>query len=252
MTQHTFQSLANPNMRYVVSTERLVEDWRDAHRYLSDYIGQFDTMGDGETQHAPTGRVLYKQFTDFCASAATYLEAAQFNVDKLDEMARTLGGEMRSYGASCDDIRAAAKVKYKEGKRRYYEQSTYKMSASESKQYDKRWSEVLEYHNGSFVSIVSLCNITSGGGFLQRYAAIDQAAETYRTIFGEYDSAHEPGRVLEWLNWEWNQCHRAQEAFHALKHFCCSVAERDHGVRSMECYTHNVENDKRLKEEAAA
>ena len=252
MAEFRFPSLQNPNMRYVVSTERLVEDWRDAHRYLSDYIGQFDTMGDGETAHTPTGRVLYEQFTDFCASAATHFHNCQHTADELDEMARTLSGEMRSYNGGADDMRSAANVKYKDGKTRYYEKNTFKVSSSDSKRHDKRWEEVCQYHDGSFASIVGLCGVGSHGGFLSRYAAIEQASDTYQTIFGGYDSSRDPGRFMEWMNWEYERCHRAREAFHALKYFCRSVTERDQAVRSLECYVHNVENDKRLKEEAVA
>lgn len=246
MARFTFKSLADPNnRRYMVSTDRLSDNWRDGNQFISDRVGWFETYGDGECQHCPTSQVLAAEmFTDFCASAATYL------LEGGDEaVARILHGEIRSYNIHHGEVRKAMGIKYKEGKKQYVNRSDWKVSSSDSKRHDRRWEEVVSWMDGGYLSLVGLLRIGSGN-FLRVYNELDTLRTVCYELTGSFE--HHPWQVLEWLHWDYRLGGRADEAFHALRAFCTAVEAKEQAKRSLDCYVSNVENDKRLAAEAVA
>lgn len=248
MSRFTFRSLQDANRRYIVSTDRLTENWRNANEFLSDKVGWFDTYGDGDTQHCPTCAVPVDMFGDFCASAATQL--LQGPPSQADDLARVLYSEMNYYGLSADAVRDAAAVEWKEGKRRYVNRDdNFKVSSSDSKRYDKRWDEICEWMDGSFRAVVGMMKL-GGSNFLRTFNELTDLAETYEAVTGRH-AAH-PWQILDWLHWDANHGWDCRTAFMALLGAVLATVKKDNAKRALESYVSNMENRARLAAEKAA
>lgn len=242
-----FASLAEPNnRRYVVSSERVTEDWTRSNEFLGDHIGWYPTYGDGDTQHAPMCRVPFDMFEDFCISAVTYLMTVGPNAD---DMCRILSSEMKNYDVHTGTVRGAMSVTYKEGKRRYYNNSDWKVSSSENKQYDKRWHEVVEWMDGSLKAVIGLMKL-GNRSFLSFYSGCDETRDIYYQLTGHWGP--EPHEIIEWVRWNHQRAFMVRDAFHALRCLVRSVEQRDQAKRGFECYQSNLENQRRIAEEKKA
>lgn len=143
MTEFTFPSIARPNMRY-----RMYESSQDnpaSGHYgvsrgnpISEYISSFDTMNDGEVQHAPDYLPQVDQIDDFLhsllAAIHTHRDGLPVGFDYVFNVHR---GE-----ASCDMVRFAKKLKRKPGETLYINLSDLKKSGSFERRHDKRWIAV--------------------------------------------------------------------------------------------------------------
>lgn len=139
----TFPSLARPNMRY-----RLYEsyDASPAHNWLRDsgissHVSQFDTMGDGETQHAPEAVVPKTQMLDFLRSFFAIIHLLPEG-----ELPKCIVRAFCYKSISAETMAFVWSLKYNENKTVYVNLSDNKKSTSESKRHDKRWFELKRFH----------------------------------------------------------------------------------------------------------
>jgi hypothetical protein len=247
MPRTVFSSVSEPNnRRYVVSSERVSEDWRNSKQFLGEHIGVYHTFGDGDTQHDPISRVQFDNFEDFCISAVTYIMTEGVNGD---DMLRILSSEMRNYDCHTGTVRGAMGVTYKEGKRRYYNNSDWKVSASENKQHDKRWHEIVEWMDGSLRAVIGLMKLGSRS-FLSFYAGCDETRDIYYQLTGSWGP--EPHEIIEWVKWNHQRGFMARDAFHALRCLVRSVEQKDQAKRGFECYQSNLEYHRKQAEEKKA
>src|SRR5207247_2212272 len=100
---------------------------------------------------------------DFLASLGAYLLLPTTPAEHVEIVRRHWG-----YPIGPDKIRFLAGVKYKEGKRTYYSVSEEKVSASDSKQHDKRWAVVPEFATGPSTENVWRLLDQFYGGLLSR------------------------------------------------------------------------------------
>jgi len=145
MTTFTFTSLANSNLRYrlyAVDSENPAYDWTRRTNEISRYLSAYDTMGNGETQHAPDYLPQQDQAGDVFRS---FLAAI---VDIPDgELPDAVHSFLRDGETSCDDmIRFAWALKYRESKNQYVNLNELKTSSSDSKRHDKRWLKLESYY----------------------------------------------------------------------------------------------------------
>ena len=247
MPRTVFASLQDKDRSYVVDSNRVTEDWTNSNQFLGDHIGWYPTYGDGDTQHAPTCRVPFDMFEDFCVSAVTYL--LQPSTDG-DAMARILASEMRNYDCHVGTVRGAMAVVYKEGKRRYYSPSEdWKVSASDSKRHDKRWFEIVEWMDGRLKSVIGLMKL-GNRGFLAFYNGCDEARDHYYNLTGHWGP--EPQDIIEWLHWNHQRGFMARDAFHALRCAVRAGEQKDAAQRGLECYHSNLDFQKKQEAEKNA
>ena len=243
MSRIVFKSVADPNSRrYVVEPSRLFE--RCDNQTLSPHIGWFETYGDGDCQHCANSPVGVALFCDFCASAAEYLSGVA--VSDAEELCRILSSEMRDYSAvDPGRIQALRSVVFKEGKRRYFDRSTGKVSAADSKRHDKRWEEVVPWMDGSFDAVAGLCGM-GRGSFLYVAAVYEDFREVWRIQTG--DSGVNAWQFFEWLRWSVNEGYHAFNAFNALRLRVKSWENGQQAARSLDCWR----NNEALRQEQAA
>ena len=77
--QHRFASLSRQNIGYIVSSDSMLfwdQAYHSSTRVVATWAGEYDTCGDGLTQHSPAGVVREAAFADYLASLAQAVEAA--------------------------------------------------------------------------------------------------------------------------------------------------------------------------------
>jgi len=236
----TIQSLQDSNRRYVVSESSLHDDWRNRDRSLSEYIGHYDTMGDGETAHTPTGQVGADLLLDFLRSVA--VEFPRLCSDARQDLARLMARDVRYGCVTYNRVRAALKVKHREkGKRRYYNLNDLSVSGAASKEFDKRYSEITKWQDGGFASVVGLVGIS--GGLLAKYSSVALIGDMYENITGEY--ATDPAEFLEWLGYssrKWD----LRDAYRVVERFVQAAEYARDAERSAECLRGNLKRSAEL------
>ena len=146
MNTFTFSSIARPTWRYRLyekSDDNPGYDWRRSWGSISDHLSQYDTMGDGETQHSPDCLVQNEDFCDVVASLVENLHRIPVDMEQMPGWLRWFW--RTDCVASDEQIRFALSLKFDERKTTYYNLSELKKSSSSDKRYDKRWEELRHY-----------------------------------------------------------------------------------------------------------
>lgn len=197
----------------------------DAYDYkapLYDHFRMYETYGDGLTQHSGDWSVTLEYLTDYLFSLATAMQTDAELVDRLKY-------------AICDRpskqaIEFAASIVFKEGKTRYFDLRERKISSSDSKRYDKRYTEITDVYDGSAKSIFRILSDDCTRGiakFAYAHAIREWALDT-----DCMDSKDRPYMQLEavFLNWvsDNDSARQMRDAFHA----CLKLIEASFAVHS--------------------
>ncbi len=159
---HKFASLQNSEIGYAVDTSLHIVA---TGRPLAYWAVAFYTYGDGLTQHSGSWLVQEEQFRDYCYSLA----ASMLSLPVKGE----LQASMRFHWpdkTSVAKLRFAQSVRYDAKKIRYYSMQEQRLSASDSKRHDRRWSEVPSWADGTAASMARLIRGDYlGSGVLEEY-----------------------------------------------------------------------------------
>jgi hypothetical protein len=119
--------------------------------YLSSDVFEFDTLGDGDIQHTPSYPTNMVYALDFLISISSFI--LENNISD-DDLFTILYLTTPDYETS--KINFIYKLKNVEGKRTFFNINNEKISRSESKRYDERWTEVPSWFTGSTQDIYTL------------------------------------------------------------------------------------------------
>lgn len=235
-----FASLSAKNIGYVVGTD---SDWDfSSHTRACDWAKQYDTYGDGMTQHSNTYAVPLTNLGDFLASLATYLLSSDASDKDFETVAHKW--PYPRYNFTKQKIMFLQALRPKEGKKIYYNLGDCKVSTSDSKRHDKRWYEVPDWADGSCESIYALAFTidlrTDYHDTLTKYAIFDFIRATVAEATDYYGT-----HPRSWLKIEDRHFDQAFSAVHAL---AVAWRERDNGRRALDCY---ISNYSRREEQAA-
>lgn len=156
---------------------------------MHDHFRMFHTYGDDLCQHSGDWPVQVEFITDYLISLAV---AMQTDEELLDGAKYALSNRPH-----VNAIQFAATVLWKDdGKRRYFSVNEAKISSSPSKQYDKRYQEITDIHDGSPKSIYRILIAEHSDG-IQKYS--------YASAIRDWVLAHPdrgwmelPGQFLQW------------------------------------------------------
>ncbi len=240
MAYHRFPSLAHPT-KYAYAF--------DTSAYSSSsetcgYFRQFETYGDGLTQHGGDWSVMFAHLTDFLASLA---EAMLSN----PELIRAVGGILNPY-PHVESIEFAASVVFRESdedwtKRRYYSVSLKKIG-NRTKEHDKRFSEIHKYLDGSCASILRLVLSDYSSG-LERYLA----HETIR--LWAMDQKKRPSYGEQWkeyFNGDWSKNNALRNSLAAARAVIDSARQHTNAVDLIANYRLQLTREAEAEAEALA
>jgi len=163
MPRITFPSIKEPEKK-AYAFDTAYEYVPDKAGCFTEYVKQYDTYGDGLTQHSPDYHVRLEDSVDALYSMTKAML-------ENPEAFKTIAPNVWMPVPSRQQIEFFQKLVYNENKRVYYCQSDLKKSSAESKRYDRRWEEVPSWADGSFNAVLRFCNEFIGASWgLQRYA----------------------------------------------------------------------------------
>jgi hypothetical protein len=165
MSRYKFKSLAHPN-KYGYAYD---QSSYSSSSETSGYFRQFETYGDGLTQHSGDWSVTFEYLTDFLGSlAAAMLDDAP--------LAERVGSALRSHSYA-DAIAFAASVVWRESdssyyKRRYVSMSLRKIGSKDKYEHDNRFVEIEKWMDGSCAAVLRMLLSTYSQGF-ERYTTYE-------------------------------------------------------------------------------
>ena len=238
--RHKFISLKEPS-KYGYAYDS--EAWDTNTRFcLSRHFQQFETYGDGLTQHSGEWTVQVEFLADYLASLATYIMANPG--EETDKLLQHVSYDVTRRPADAS-IAFAASAKFKaksdtepwEKHRRWFSVQEKKISASESKRYDKRYTEVEKQHDGSPDAIYRMLIPEYADG-LEFYTCADAIRDWCQTD-PDHERPYFYGHTAQFLKWFDGDSRKAGELRYAYK--ACLHLARAHQERGeSECMLHNL------------
>ena len=157
--QIQFPSLTRKNIFYCVSKDDNYD--RRYNRRGTDSVcshaTEWDSLGDGRTQHTPNEPIARGDAKDFYNSFEAYFH--QIDADGRDMLVDAMAAYVHRKPTR-ETIEFAVSVKYdenKDGKRdRYYSRNEMKISTAESKKHHKLYERITSYQDGSFKAIMGI------------------------------------------------------------------------------------------------
>lgn len=129
---------------------------------LATHVRQFDTYGDGDTQHSLAYTAPVSNAYDFLLSVLAVLgDDTQCDQETVEFLKWELGFPMRKM--KDEEAAFLRSIRHDAEKRRWFSLEDKKVSASESKRYDKRWFEVPDWADGRPGSVLGLWNLAHNG-----------------------------------------------------------------------------------------
>jgi hypothetical protein len=177
----------------------------------------FETYGDGSIQHAPDRPITWELLTDYLQS----LGAAMLSNAELVEAAE----HEVSQTPDADDLAFAASVVFKESdkdwsKRRYFSVQQKKIGGRKF-EYDKRYTELRDWHDGSRAATYRMLAPEYADGFqlFQISEAVREFcdAQKHRVATGE--------NWPNWLDGEHRSLYRLRNALNACRYICQAARE---------------------------
>lgn len=266
----TFSSISRSGIAYRFhgNSEHL---WSAAYRTagmpLGPECGEYQTFGDGMTQHGPEFPVVAVNFADYCASLGAHLQVLlrgdrrELSDDQIEALMWRNPARPRY---SDEAIRFALTVVYKQqdGKRQYFNARDCKLrtvsASKDTLQYDKRWARVHERMDGSVDSAVYVLTRREDDEhahlyLLERYALASKVIK----VAGDKFSRNDAGRhcLLVDKDSAWSpEAHQTlrklDDAFEVLARGFAVIDALYNLRRGVEVWMNNLENDKRRAEEA--
>lgn len=194
-----------------------------------NYFRQYETYGDGLTQHSGDWSVTFDYLTDYLASLAVAMMA---NNELASAAAYTIRHDARESA-----IAFAASVVYRESdknydKRRFFSVDLEKIG-SRTKQHDRRYTEIRDWHDGSRSSIYRLC--------LSEYSSRFEAfkiAEAVK-VWCDRQSKYVPlgDSFPEFFGGDSQQVIRLRQALECCKHIVEAVERREWAQCAIDNYT---------------
>lgn len=140
-----FASIQRPTWRYRIyrnDSDNPASDWKRDRYSMSTYVSQYDTMGDGETQHSPDCHVATEDTYDFVRSLSISIHRLRIDLDDEENCETEVLRYLWKSESSVDEktIRFFADLKFNEKKDTFFSvHEKPQKSHADSKRFDKRW-----------------------------------------------------------------------------------------------------------------
>ena len=154
-----FPSLLAPDKTGYEFTGDSMTFWEAAYRnggVLHGAFGQYDTYGDGNTQHSALFPCGASQFTDFCISLVDHILKHPEAMEGFGASGHTFAFDR----LSVNKIKFLAGIIFKESKAQWFNLADEKVTTSKSKEYDKRWFRVPDWADATIASAYNLYFLT--------------------------------------------------------------------------------------------
>lgn len=229
-----FKSILNHGSIGYEFTNDSMTFWDQSYRYgnvIHCSMGYFETYGDGATQHTPLMPCTKEHFTDYCVSLVRHMLS-----NPTEELQTYLFGLEK---CNAETIKFLAGIKFRDDKRQWFSIGDKKVSSSDSKKYDTRWTEVKRDADGTICSAINLFLDQSKGEpreLFNRYAVIQLFWDTLYSLVphGDFEKLTEFKKTIPGDH---------HSAFRAVDALVRGFALLDQSRRACECAEHNTKNE---------
>ena len=165
MERLVFASIGKGNIRYIWVYDHYKMDnhgfYSNCGGYVSNCAFQYDTLGDGDTQHTPEYLVHKDDIEDYICSMAVYVAE-----NPTKETFDVLSQGIHLNNISVDTVKFLVSLK-SNGKPLYYNLHECKKSTASRLEHDKRWERLPDDYEGTFRTIYNM-TVPNFYGFLDR------------------------------------------------------------------------------------
>ena len=164
-----FESLTRDGIGYAWSSDYHSFDngyFNQPGRCIAPEANEFQTYNDGMIQHSPLWCVSSDNIQDFLVSLLIFLKGCH-GTEELE----TVSQRWPNDDISRDRVKFYESLKYdpEKYKQTLYNNETMKKSNAESKRHDRRWEEIPNFADGSFMAVFRFF-LESHNSALDRYA----------------------------------------------------------------------------------
>ncbi len=218
-----------------------------SHRPACWWAEFYPTYGDSTVQHGTGAPVQDEMMGDFCASVAKHCLTFPDDVE-------TVARHWPRSGPDAKEVIFLVGLRPKEGKTLYFNRRDRKVSAAESRAYDKRWERVGDHCDGTVNFICSALDL-SYSPLLEVYHVWQEVKNILRDadVLARFRPDGRTGKSV----------HSVEEAlalpenglataFSVLADVCRSWRSLDDARRGMECWERNRESERKFAETRAA
>ena len=152
--------------------------YNNPSRYVSGNIIQFETYGDGNTQHSSGYGVTVEDMKDCLASLAIHISKDQSCIPEIERI--------WPYEINRHQVRFLLTLKYNPDKDTYYNLADQKKSTHPSKRYDKRWEKLEDWFKGDAYSLFRIMR-QSYWSVLDNLVSIRSIREVIAEMIDRYD-----------------------------------------------------------------
>ena len=230
-----FPSLISPNKTGYEFTGDSMTFWDAAYRnggVLHGAFGQYDTYGDGSTQHSSLYPCGVGQFTDFCISLTDTVLKNPDQFAGLGAIAYTFGLDR----ISPDKIKFLAGIFVKEDKPQWFNFGDAKVTTSRSKEHDKRWHKVPADANATIASAYDLYFLTVEHRTNYLWELYVLQTFFWETLYGQVPEGDRWEKITEWQK-QIPGNHR--QAFMALRAVIQASQKIDYAGRAIQSALYN-------------
>lgn len=226
-----FKSELHPEKWGYEWTNDSMSFWEQQYRCGSTVDGAagfFQTMGDGFVAHTPTMAAGVEHFTDYCLSLAVHLlnnPNEEFRCSFVDLPSR-------------ETIQFLASLRCVDGdRRRWFSIAERKVSAAESKQYDKRWMQIPHDADGTIGGAIEIYwrSIEHLERSMMRRFMVEE--EFHSVLYASHSAGERWEKILSEREKYEGDCHAAVRS---LKLVADAMSKLDYARRCAECCEGNT------------
>lgn len=219
-----FESLSRKNIVYVYKNDH---EYHANKNHLWDKLYEFDSYGDGTTQHSPLCLVVSYNGLDSIASWAKYLVEHRETWNDLDLY------DFRPL-TNISTVKFFQSLRYNEKKPVYYNANDLKKSSAGSKQYDKRWEKIPDWADGS-IDAIYFFQSKAFYTYLDQFRLIDQIREHVYNMTGAYHSID----TEKYFNLDTDAWRNLRDAVSIIERIYGVVRGEDSVTRGFSCLENN-------------
>lgn len=208
---------------------KLTDDWNwngRGNAPLGIQLEQYETYGDNLTQHSNSWCVQFSDLTDACLSLASAILE-----DPMSDEWRS--GARMFTELNSETAQFLFTVKFREDKDQWFNLSERKLTSSKTKQYDRRWSKVESWMDGTPSAAFSIICQDRNYDWLERVCI----AEDLRQFSGYCQESTEVLKPLAELKGDWHQ------AFQAARKAVQAFGLLGHTANLIKCGTSNSQTE---------
>jgi len=230
-----FESLARDGIGYAWESNYSMNNngfFRQPSRCIAPEVNEFQTYNDGMIQHGPLYAVSAENIQDFLVSLLIFLKDCHGNSEL-----ETVSERWPHDRISRDRAKFYEGLRYDpdEHRQTLYNNETMKKSNAESKRFDKRWIEIPNFADGSFIAVFRFF-VESHFSALERYSLYQNIGQIMGWPWVDKND------LKDWIGFDIStkENRHVRQAYSALDDLVNGYRNTSNGLNQLDCLMRNM------------